>query len=236
MVREGERVVITLGLTWRGRSCEAWVSPLDRVVFVRDATMTDVGKWDELVMQAELILDATGAVAVRPRGGDDAATRVPGLWEPEIAQRLGERLRDRYGTAPFVLLFRDENWLPLLELMAESPWRVRGVPGYDGSLAPFGLFEIDRIIVAHPGEPASKDWQGVFVLRDGRVAFVSAGCACDWGDSRSGTTARVAASLAAMAEYLVTVDEVDDGMHLPMHEIVALAARQSTVDASAESA
>jgi hypothetical protein len=73
-----------------------------------------------------------------------------------------EELRDDYSWGEaFNCAMRDE---------------LLGVEGYAGSLAPFTIEDVECVIAAVEGENDESSWVGVFRLRDGRYAYVTAWC------------------------------------------------------------
>lgn len=93
----------------------------------------------------------------------------------------------------------------LQELKDSYDWReafacaardgIRLVPGYEGSLAPFGLDDVEEVIATSEGQNDGEPWVGVFRLRDGRFAFVSAWCDYTGWGCQDGGLVRLASSL-----------------------------------------
>ncbi len=54
------------------------------------------------------------------------------------------------------------------------------------SIAPFQRVDVAEILAAEEGENDGPNWIGVFRLKDGRYAFLSAGCDYTGWDCRSG--------------------------------------------------
>jgi hypothetical protein len=91
------------------------------------------------------------------------------------------------------------------ELRANYDWQeafacamrdeLRAVPGYVGSVEPFGVADVAEILATSEGENDGEDWVGAFRLIDGRYAFVSAWCDYTGWGCRDGGIARVAYTL-----------------------------------------
>jgi hypothetical protein len=91
------------------------------------------------------------------------------------------------------------------ELMDDFDWQeafacamrddIRLVPGYTGSVAPFELGDVEEIVAISAGENDEESWVGVFRLRDGRFAFVSAWCDYTGWGCQDGGLARLASNL-----------------------------------------
>lgn len=50
------------------------------------------------------------------------------------------------------------------------------IPGYQGSHAGFSMFDVQDVIASSEGENDGSNWLAAVKLKDGRFAFVSAGC------------------------------------------------------------
>jgi hypothetical protein len=51
-----------------------------------------------------------------------------------------------------------------------------GVDGFAGSLAPFAVEDVEHVVATAEGEGDGESWVGIFRLRDGRYAYVTAWC------------------------------------------------------------
>ena len=90
-------------------------------------------------------------------------------------------------------LRNDGNWEEAFACAMRD--RVRGVLGYDGSLAPFGVSDVAEVIATAEGEKDGDSWVGAFRLTDGRFVFVSAWCDYTGWGCQDGGDAQVAATL-----------------------------------------
>jgi hypothetical protein len=87
----------------------------------------------------------------------------------------------------------DYNWTEAFAVAMRDDIRV--APGYAGSDAPFDVDDVAEVVATDDGENDGPNWVGAFRLKDGRFAFVSAGCDyTGWGCRDSGC-ARVAETL-----------------------------------------
>ena len=100
------------------------------------------------------------------------------------------------------------------EMRADYDWReafkyaaeCEPTEGYVGSLAGFTFDDVAEVIARDDGENDGPNWIAVFRLRDGRFAFLSAGCDyTGWGCQESGST-WFAASLGALVQWGLTDD------------------------------
>lgn len=74
--------------------------------------------------------------------------------------------------AKVATIINDGNWQSAFEF-SQPP---TAVVGQDVSTTLFTLEDIKKVIAVDDGENEEADWIGVFQLKDGRFAFVSAGC------------------------------------------------------------
>lgn len=68
----------------------------------------------------------------------------------------------------------------------------------------FTLEDVAEVISTSDGENDGPEWLGVFRLRDGRFAFLSAGCDYTGWDCQAGGTAVVASDLAELVRFGIT--------------------------------
>ena len=103
------------------------------------------------------------------------------------------------------------------EMRADYDWREAfkyasdGEPtqGYAGSLAGFTFDDVAEVVAADEGENDGADWIAVLRLRDGRFAFLSAGCDyTGWGCRENGQT-WFAASLDDLVQWGFTSNARD---------------------------
>ena len=119
---------------------------------------------------------------------------------------VGERDRDvRRGMEARTMTldeFRnDYDWKEAFAVAMRD--NVRAAPSYAGSTESFGVDDVEEILAISNGENDGPDWIGAFRLKDGRYAFVSAGCDYTGWGCQDGGCARLA-------------DNVDDLVRLGM--------------------
>lgn len=85
--------------------------------------------------------------------------------------------------------------------------KVSAALGEECDATPFGRADVARVIATSDGENDEANWIGLFKLRDGRYAFLSAGCDYTGWDCRSGGSAIVSRSLALLARSAIAAEE-----------------------------
>lgn len=75
---------------------------------------------------------------------------------------------------------------------------VSSVPGEECDASPFGRLDVARVVATSDGENDGANWIGIFRLKDGRFAFLSAGCDYTGWDCQSGGSALVSKSLDSL--------------------------------------
>jgi hypothetical protein len=75
---------------------------------------------------------------------------------------------------------------------------VSPVLGWDGSKAPFTIDDVTQVIAVSPGFNDDQSWIGLFLLDDGRYAFVSAWCDYTGWDCQAGGGAFVGPDVETM--------------------------------------
>lgn len=73
--------------------------------------------------------------------------------------------------------------------------------GYGGTLAGFTREDVESVIAIDDGCNDGPDWIGVFLLKDGRFAFLSAGCDYTGWDCQAGGTSWIAADLPSLIRW-----------------------------------
>jgi hypothetical protein len=73
--------------------------------------------------------------------------------------------------------------------------------GYTGRIDRFVREDVAEIIAIDDGENEGRDWVGVFHLKDGRFAFLSAGCDYTGWDCQAGGSSWVAADLPSLIRW-----------------------------------
>lgn len=91
----------------------------------------------------------------------------------------------------------DSDWEAAFAF-AGSPHRCAGSTC---SVAPFDQEDVESIISLAWGENGLESWIGVFKLKDGRFAFLSAWCDNTGWDCRSGGSAWVADDLETLIQF-----------------------------------
>ncbi len=91
----------------------------------------------------------------------------------------------------------DGNWWEAF-VYARQP---EVVIGEDVSSKGFGLDDVYEIISSIEGEHDGPNWMGVFRLKDGRFAFLSAGCDFSGWDCQASGYANVASSLERLIRF-----------------------------------
>jgi len=76
----------------------------------------------------------------------------------------------------------------------------------DASAAPFQRVDVAEVIATSDGENDGADWIGVFKLKDGRFAYLTASCDYTGWDCRSGGNAIVSHDLAHLLQFGLTED------------------------------
>lgn len=86
------------------------------------------------------------------------------------------------------------------EVILAAPWldETRIAPTH------FAREDVARIIYAQEGEHDGADWLGVFELKDGRFATLSAGCDYTGWDCQASGRARVASTLDILLRFGLT--------------------------------
>jgi len=69
--------------------------------------------------------------------------------------------------------FHDYEWN---EVFAFCDSNVNPIPGYTGDTKGFSMFDVAEVFAKDDGERDEANWLAAVKLRDGRFAFVSAGC------------------------------------------------------------
>jgi len=97
----------------------------------------------------------------------------------------------------------DYDWREAFKYAAES-----GEPteGYAGSYEGFGFDDVAEVIASDDGENGGPDWIAALRLRDGRFAFLSAGCDYTGWDCQASGRTWLAASLDALVQWGLTED------------------------------
>lgn len=93
------------------------------------------------------------------------------------------------------------------EMYACNEPRVSAALGSVASIEPFQRKDVARVIATREGENDGPDWLCVVELKDGRFAFVSAGCDYTGWDCQSGGHGIVAHSLVHLCR--VGIGEAD---------------------------
>lgn len=75
------------------------------------------------------------------------------------------------------------------------------------STEPFQRADVDEVIASEEGENDGQNWIGVFKLRDGRFAFLSAGCDYTGWDCQSGGHAIVDDDLDHLIQFGLGEDD-----------------------------
>lgn len=73
----------------------------------------------------------------------------------------------------------------------------------------FNRSDVKQVIAVADGEHDGPDWIGVFLLKDGRFAFVRAGCDYTGWDCQSGGAGWVSHSLENLVKFGLGVDEYE---------------------------
>lgn len=68
----------------------------------------------------------------------------------------------------------DWDWKEVFKYTGDG--NVTPVHGYEGNLSGFGFDDVESVIASENGENDGPSWIAVLRLKDGRVAFVEAGC------------------------------------------------------------
>ena len=97
----------------------------------------------------------------------------------------------------------DFDWREAFEYAAGG-----GMPteGYAGDCGGFTFDDVAEVIARDDGENDGPDWIAVFRLRDGRFAFLSAGCDYTGWDCQASGSTWFAASLDALVQWGLTDD------------------------------
>lgn len=91
------------------------------------------------------------------------------------------------------------------DVILAAPWLDEGRV----EPAPFTREDVQRVIYMQAGENDAADWLGVFELKDGRFATLSAGCDYTGWDCQAGGRARVASTLDILVRFGLTDGERD---------------------------
>lgn len=92
--------------------------------------------------------------------------------------------------------------VPYLACSPDDPRSKEPQPG-------FARADVERIIALAEGENDGPRWVGVFKLKDGRFACLSAGCDYTGWDCQAGGNAHVAPRLKDIIRWGLTADERD---------------------------
>ena len=83
---------------------------------------------------------------------------------------------------------------------------VSAALGSTVSAEPFGRIDVARVIATSDGENDGADWIGVFELKDGRFAYLTASCDYTGWDCQSGGNAIVSHALDHLLQFGLTED------------------------------
>jgi hypothetical protein len=113
-------------------------------------------------------------------------------------------------TAPIVRELDTRDWFEAFAYAANetragggdgaSP---QGTQGFKGSVAPFDREDVAKVIAMSDGENDDRPWVGVFLLKDGRYAYLEASCDYTGWDCHASGSSWVAASLPALVRWAV---------------------------------
>jgi hypothetical protein len=81
---------------------------------------------------------------------------------------------------------------------------VSAALGSSASAEPFQRFDVAEVLATSDGENDGLDWVGVFRLKDGRFAYLEAGCDYTGWDCQSGGHAIVSHDLAHLIQFGLT--------------------------------
>lgn len=113
----------------------------------------------------------------RPGADEDEGlglyVRESGPPTGDVAEHVLAAVRERTAGWGPPELWLDYNWHCAI---AEAMNNIAAVDGYVGDVAPFAISDVAEVIAVADGENDGENWLGVFRLRDGRFAFVTAGC------------------------------------------------------------
>lgn len=112
--------------------------------------------------------------------------------------------------------------VPLSEFREHWDWKeVLGYAGKDGtqqggqpapgavgesppSTEPFGMDDVEEVLAADEGENDGPSWMVALRLKDGRFAYIEAGCDYTGWDCQAGGSASVASSLEQLVRFGLT--------------------------------
>lgn len=124
-------------------------------------------------MYAEPIEQFTGAL---DEASDDlvlVAHRRDPAADADLVEYVQAAIRERAPSWGPRTLWRDYDWR---EVMKYARTNCAGVAALTGDTSGFEIRDVAEVIARVDGENDGANWCGVFRLRDGRFAFVEAGC------------------------------------------------------------
>lgn len=83
------------------------------------------------------------------------------------------------------------------------------VAGYSGHTEPFTRDDVAEVLASVDGENDERDWCAIFRLKDGRYAFLTAGCDYTGWDCQAGGQAWVANDIASLIQFGVPQEARD---------------------------